>query len=96
MYTEISIGRKRRSLKVPIKRSKIAGIKKLCDDANSNLWRGAYRLVVATLKRSRMEIPNDPLFMNEAVEILFPKHELPGWRLGNRNVEGLPYNINPD
>lgn len=42
-----------RALNVAIKRNKTAGFKQVCDDANSNLWEEAHRLIMARLKGGR-------------------------------------------
>lgn len=64
----------RKSLKVAIKNSKSDCFKRLCDEADTNPWGTAYRLVMKKLNKSPQI--TCPIMLRNIITTLFPEHPL--------------------
>lgn len=63
----------RRLLQKAVKASKASCFKKLCDEADTNPWGTAYRMVMAKMKAGGSPQITCPILMNKIVEELFPR-----------------------
>lgn len=66
--------RLRKELRNEIRLSKRESFRKLCEDADSNPWGSAFRVVMAKLKGSRSPPESCPVLLQQIVSALFPYH----------------------
>lgn len=69
----------RKRLSIAIKMSKRSKFKDLCESVNDNPWGDAYRIVMKKLKGPMVPKETCPKRLKEAVDELFPQHEMTSW-----------------
>ncbi len=64
----------KKALKLAIKASKRECFRKICDEAQVDLWGTAYKVVMKKMKGQEYVRPTCPILLRKIVESLFPKH----------------------
>lgn len=77
----------RRQLRNEIRKSKNKSFKNLCEEADTNPWGSAYRLVMAKLG-NKPPMENNPVILKSIIQELFPLQS-PEWTI-NTNIEEQP------